>query len=142
MESVNLAVYSQHEPMTTALTSGISISVDCRFEDKFSNPTNKLFIFSYGILIENKNPFPIQLLRRYWSIVDSNMAEREVNGDGVVGEQPIINPGESYSYRSSCDFNTDTGKMSGYYIMRNLENEKLLKVAIPEFLLIVPYRLN
>lgn len=128
--------------MTTALTSGIMISVNCRFEEKFSNPTAGLFLFSYGIQIENKNPYPIKLLRRYWKITDSNTRQREVEGEGVIGEQPIINPGESYSYRSSCDFNTDMGKMSGYYTIQNLENDLEFNVEIPEFLLMVPYRSN
>ena len=128
--------------MATALTSGITISVDCRFEQKLSNPSNRLFIFSYGIRIENKSTQPIQLLSRYWKISDSNTKQREVKGKGVIGEQPIIEPGETYSYRSSCDFNTDTGIMKGYYIMKNLETNEEFKVAIPEFVLMVPYRLN
>ncbi len=128
--------------MTTALTSGIMISVNCRYEEKFSNPKSGLFLFSYGIQIENKNPYPIKLLRRYWKITDSNTRQREVEGEGVIGEQPIINPGESYSYRSSCDFNTDMGKMSGYYTIQNRENDLVFNVEIPEFLLMVPYRSN
>ncbi len=128
--------------MATALTSGIVISVDCRFEQKLSNPANRLFVFSYGIRIENKNTQPIQLLSRYWKITDSNTQQREVKGTGVIGEQPIIEPGDNYSYRSSCDFTTDTGVMKGYYLMKNLETNEEFKVAIPEFILMVPYRLN
>lgn len=128
--------------MTTALTSGISISVDCSYEERFSNPENELFLFSYKIEIENKNDFPIQLLRRHWHITDSSTRTRDVKGEGVIGEQPIIMPGESFSYRSSCDFTTDTGKMSGHYIMQNLESSKEFEVDIPEFLLMVPHKLN
>lgn len=131
-----------HKEMATALTSGIVISVDCRYEQKFSNPSNRLFIFSYGIHIENKNTHPIKLLSRYWKISDSNTKKRIVEGEGVIGEQPSIEPGQTYSYRSTCDLNTDTGKMKGYYIMKNLETNDEFKVAIPEFLLMVPYRLN
>ena len=128
--------------MTTALTSGIIISVDCKYEERFSNPSAGLFMFSYGIHIENKNPYPIKLLSRYWKIVDSNTRQREVEGEGVIGEQPIIAPGESYAYRSSCDFTTDMGKMSGYYKMQNLESNLIFDVTIPEFFLMVPYRSN
>lgn len=128
--------------MTTALNSGIIISVDSRYEEKFSNPVAKLYLFSYGIRIENKNQEAIQLLSRYWKITDSNTHEREVKGEGVIGEKPVIEPGESYTYRSSCDFTTDLGKMSGYYLMRNLENGLTFQVEIPEFSLIVPYKLN
>lgn len=128
--------------MTTALTSGILISVDSRYEERFSNPSAGLFLFSYGIHIENRNSYPIKLLSRYWKIVDSNSRIREVRGEGVIGEQPIIAPGESYSYRSSSDFKTDMGKMHGYYTMQNLESNFIFDVVIPEFILTVPYRLN
>lgn len=128
--------------MTTALSSKIIISVDSRYEEKFSNPMAKLYLFSYGIRIENKSEGAIQVLRRFWKITDSNTHEREVKGEGVIGEKPIIKAGESYTYRSSCDFTTDMGKMSGQYEMRNLENDVLFNVDIPEFSLIVPYKLN
>lgn len=128
--------------MTTALTSGISITVDCSYEDRFSNPDNALFMFSYRIEIKNKNGFPIQLLRRHWHIIDSSTHSRDIEGEGVIGEQPIILPGESFSYRSSCDFTTDTGKMCGHYLMENLETNVQFKVEIPEFMLMVPHKLN
>lgn len=128
--------------MITALTSGIWIGVDARYEERFSNPNAGLFLFSYGIRIENQNPYPIKLLSRYWKITDGNARVREVRGEGVIGEQPIIAPGESYSYRSSSDFKTDIGKMRGYYKMQSLETNRVFEVVIPEFVLVVPYRLN
>jgi ApaG protein len=128
--------------MTTAITSGIRISVDCKFESQFSNPAQKIFLFSYGIEIENRNDFPIQLLRRTWHILDSSTRKREVEGEGVIGQQPIINPGENYRYRSNCDFSTDTGKMHGMYQMKNLETGTLFDVEIPAFTLMVPHKLN
>ncbi len=99
-------------------------------------------MFSYGINIENKNDFPIQLMRRFWHITDSNTRKREVEGEGVIGEQPVILPGKSYSYRSSCDFTTDTGRMHGNYQMLNLDTEEVFSVEIPSFMLMVPHRLN
>lgn len=128
--------------METALTSGIEISVSCKYEAKFSNPENGLFMFSYNISISNKNSFPIKLLRRHWHIVDSNTHTREVEGEGVIGQQPIILPGEKYSYTSSCDFSTDTGKMHGTYLVKNTHTEEQFEVNIPSFLMIVPHRLN
>ncbi|HKL03023.1 MAG TPA: Co2+/Mg2+ efflux protein ApaG [Cryomorphaceae bacterium] len=128
--------------MTTAISSGIKISVDCQYESRFSNPENNLFMFSYGIKIENKNDYPVQLLRRHWFIYDSNTKSREVEGEGVIGEQPVILPGDSYAYRSSCDFTTDTGKMCGKYQMENLETGSIFDVPVPDFMLIVPHKLN
>ncbi len=128
--------------MTTAISSGIKISVDCQYESRFSNPENNLFMFSYGIKIENKNNYPVQLLRRHWFIYDSNTKSREVEGEGVIGQQPIIMPGEAYAYRSSCDFTTDTGKMCGKYQMENLETGEVFDVPVPDFMLIVPHKLN
>lgn len=128
--------------MTTALTSGVQISVDCKYEDRFSNPDSGLFLFSYGIEIENKNPYPIQLISRHWYIADSNTQRREVEGEGVIGMQPVIQPNEKYTYRSTCDFTTDTGKMCGSYRMKNEQTGKEFTVEIPEFLLMVPYKLN
>ncbi len=128
--------------METALTSGIEISVSCQYEERFSNPENGLFMFSYEISIVNKNDFPIKLLRRHWHIVDSNTRVREVEGEGVIGQQPIILSSERYAYRSSCDFTTDTGKMHGTYLMENTLTGKRFEVEIPSFLLMVPHKLN
>ncbi len=128
--------------MTTALTSGIKISVNCQYENRFSNPEKHHFLFSYSIEIENKNSFAIQLLRRTWHIIDSLTHKREVEGEGVIGEQPIIQPGKTYSYRSSCDFATDTGMMQGSYQMKNLETGEIFEVEIPAFMLMVPHKLN
>lgn len=128
--------------MATALSSGIEISVTCNYEERFSNPTNSLFMFSYYITIENHNTFPIKLERRRWQIIDSHSHKRVVTGEGVVGQQPIILPGERYSYRSSCDFPTDTGQMAGSYTLRNLNSDESFDVPVPPFTLMVPHRLN
>lgn len=128
--------------MTTAVTSGIKISVKCNFEDKFSNPEHGIFLFSYDIEIENKNDFPIRLLKRHWYIWDSSTQRREVEGEGVIGLQPVIDSGDRYAYKSSCDFTTDTGKMYGHYIMKNLKTGNDFEVTIPSFMLMVPHKLN
>jgi ApaG protein len=128
--------------MVTTLSSGIKISVECNFEERFSNPDNGVFLFSYDIEIENKNSFPIRLLRRHWYIWDSSTRRREVEGDGVIGIQPVIESGGRYAYKSSCDFTTDTGKMCGHYIMENLDSGNEFEVTIPSFMLMVPHKLN
>ena len=128
--------------MLTEITSGVRISVDCRFEANLSNPLLNQFIFSYRITIENQNEFPIQLLRRHWFIFDSNATRREVEGEGVVGVQPVILPGETYRYVSGCNLKTEMGRMVGTYEMENLDTREQFTVQIPSFEMIVPYKNN
>ena len=128
--------------MVTAVSSGIKISVETQFEEEYSAVENQQFYFSYDITIENTNLFAVQLLSRHWFITDSNSEKREVQGDGVIGEQPIIEPGSSYSYRSSCDFMTDIGAMRGAYLMKRLDAGLVFKARIPEFVMMVPSRKN
>lgn len=128
--------------MVTSLSQGIKISVECRYESRFSNPENNLYLFSYQISIKNTNPFAIQLLSRQWFIVDSLTQKREVCGEGVIGQKPVVEPGAVYCYSSSCDFNTDTGKMCGQYLMENQQTGEQFYVQIPEFMLMVPHKLN
>lgn len=123
-------------------TEGIEVSVRTRFEPEFSNPLVGRYMFSYHIQIHNKNDHPVQLLRRHWMIVDENSKLREVEGPGVVGEQPVIAAGESHSYSSCCDLPTIRGKMHGTYTMIGTESMTNFKVQIPEFILKVPYNLN
>jgi ApaG protein len=128
--------------MVTAVSSGIKISVVTHYEEEFSSAENQQFYFSYDIRIENINEYPVQLLRREWFITDSNGDKREVEGEGVVGEQPIIEPGSSYAYRSSCDFMTEIGTMHGSYLMKRLDAGLIFKARIPEFIMEVPFKLN
>lgn len=99
-------------------------------------------MFSYHINIENKNSFTVRLERRKWHITDSAAPARTVEGEGVVGKQPVIPPGGTYAYRSSCDFSADTGRMSGTYQMRNVVTDEVFDVEVPSFMLMVPHRLN
>jgi len=128
--------------MVTAITLGVKISVETTYQDEHSSPANEHFMFAYRITIENLTDYTVQLKRRQWFIFDSNGIQREVEGEGVVGEQPIIEPGERHSYVSACNLNTDMGSMSGNYLMNRLADGKDFIVDIPEFELIVPYRLN
>lgn len=128
--------------MVTAITEGVKISVETVYQDEHSNPTNEHFMFAYRISVENLSDCTIQLMRRKWFIFDSNGTIREVEGEGVVGQQPIIEPGDSYSYVSGCNLKTDIGSMRGNYTMHNLVQETSFKVEIPEFQLIASYKLN
>lgn len=128
--------------MVTAVSSGIKISVETHFEDEFSAAENQQYYFSYDITIENTNEFAVQLLSRQWFIIDSNSDKREVQGDGVVGEQPLLQPGQTYTYRSSCDFMTDIGSMRGSYLMKRLDAGLVFKAQIPEFIMMMPARKN
>ena len=128
--------------MTTAVTEGIKISVQTKFEPNYSSPLGGQFLFAYHIIIENQNPFPVQLLHRHWYIFDSNGTHREVEGKGVVGLQPLIEAGAKYAYNSACDLFTERGTMRGTYQMRRMDNKQLFTVLIPEFTMEVPHSMN
>lgn len=128
--------------MVTKITEGIVVSVEAFFEEGQSRPSDRLYLFSYHIFIENKTTEKIQLLRRYWQIFDSNGEFREVEGPGVVGEQPILLPGQKYSYESFCNLKTDMGKMKGTYTFERLRDRKMFIAEIPEFRMIVPSKMN
>lgn len=128
--------------MVTAITNDIKITVETMYQEEQSDPENEHFMFAYRIEIENLSDYAIQLLRRKWSIFDSNGMVREVEGEGVVGKQPIIEPGNSHAYISGCNLKTDLGSMQGHFVMRRLVNDVMFHVNIPRFELIVPYKLN
>ncbi|WP_219222814.1 Co2+/Mg2+ efflux protein ApaG [Pedobacter antarcticus] len=128
--------------MVTAITEGIKISVVTIYQEEYSNPDKEHYMFAYQITIENLTDYTIQLMRRQWFIFDSNGSRREVEGEGVVGLQPVINPGDTYSYVSGCNLSSDIGTMSGNYQMYRSADDSSFLVDIPEFELIVPYRLN
>lgn len=128
--------------MVTSITQGVKISVDTIYQDEHSNPEAGHFMFAYRIHIENLSDYEIQLMRRQWFIFDSNCTVREVEGEGVVGVQPVITPGDSYSYVSGSNLKTDIGSMRGKYLMRRTIDNTEFLVNIPEFELIVPFRLN
>jgi ApaG protein len=112
--------------MINTITEGVKVSVETIYQPD----------------IENVGNHAVQLMRRHWHIFDSNGTLREVEGEGVVGLQPIIEPGQSHEYVSGCNLKTDMGSMKGEYQMLRLVDEVLFDVAIPEFYLIAPYKLN
>lgn len=112
------------------------------FQQAYSRPEMSHFLFTYKILIENTSEYTVQLLRRHWYIFDSNGEHREVAGDGVVGQQPVLMPNEIYEYESACNLTTDIGKMRGVYEMIRIMDKQVFEVEIPEFKLMAPQRLN
>ncbi len=128
--------------MISKISEGVEISVETFYQVDYSNPVNNEFMFAYRITIENHNNFPLQLLRRHWYIFDSNGEQREVEGEGVVGVQPILQPGEQFQYVSGCNLRTEMGKMHGMYTMENIDDKARIEVNIPPFEMIVPQKLN
>ncbi|MCC5946756.1 MAG: Co2+/Mg2+ efflux protein ApaG [Bernardetiaceae bacterium] len=128
--------------MITAITDGIKVSVKVGYRHEYSNPFNAHYVFTYKICIENCSDAIVQLLRRHWFVYDSDGSVMEVEGEGVVGKQPIIYPQMQHEYVSGCHLKTDMGKMKGTYLLKREGDDRLLEVAIPEFTLIAPARLN
>jgi len=128
--------------MQSKISSGIIISVETFYQQEYSNPIKYEFMFAYKITIHNENNFPVKLMRRYWHIFDSNGIVKEVEGDGVVGVQPVIQPSEKYQYVSGCNLKTELGRMRGYYELQNIYSKSMFKVDIPSFYLTAPLKLN
>ena len=128
--------------MNSKISGGVKISVETFYQAEYSNPLNSEYMFAYKITIENNNEFSIRLLRRHWHINDSNGSFREVEGEGVVGIQPVIAPGSSYQYISGCNLRSELGKMQGTYLLENQNNKKTFKVTIPPFQMIAPFKMN
>jgi len=128
--------------MTSKISEGVEISVETFYQPDYSNPVNNEFMFAYRITIENHNGFPLKLHSRHWNIFDSDGSFREVEGEGVVGVQPVLSPGEKYQYVSGCNLRTEMGRMHGTYQMENLNNKKFFEVNIPAFEMFVPFKGN
>ncbi len=128
--------------MPACTTNGIKISVITRYEAQHSSIPESRYVFSYKITIINESDHTVQLLSRHWYINDSNCNNREVKGEGVVGEQPILSPGASHSYVSWCPFKTEVGMMKGYFIMSRQIDHELIKVDVPDFTMVATPRLN
>ena len=128
--------------MGTLTTKGIKISVVTTYHQEHSEPAKYKYIFSYHITIVNESPHTVQLLRRHWFIFDSNGSHREVEGEGVIGKKPVLQPGDSHEYTSWCPLITGIGRMQGTYLMRREIDNEEFRVQIPEFHLIVPALMN
>jgi len=124
--------------MVSKISEGVEVSIETFYQKDYSNPLQN----DYRITIENHNSFPVKLLKRYWEVFDSNSEHRIVEGEGVVGVQPLIMPGKHYQYVSGCHLKSELGKMQGYYTMENIETKDLINVNIPAFKMAAPVKLN
>lgn len=128
--------------MKRAIHHAINISVETTFVPDVSSPSTGKFIFAYRIQIENESEYKVQLLSRAWHIVDSLLVNRFVEGDGVVGFQPELDPGQSYVYESFCEMQSPFGKMHGHYIFQRFPDHKKFAVQIESFYFGFPMLLN
>jgi len=130
--------------METITTNGIKISVEVAYQPQAKELRQSATqnIFAYRITIQNLNDFDVQLLRRHWHICNGLGMRHEVEGPGVIGEQPVISPDGSHRYVSYCALPTPIGKMYGTFLMKNLEDNSFFRVNIPTFLMVLPEKLN
>ncbi|MFY0606903.1 MAG: Co2+/Mg2+ efflux protein ApaG [Cyclobacteriaceae bacterium] len=128
--------------MTTDTTKGVKVTVDTEYQQEYSNPAQGHYVFTYQITIENLGDKTIQLLSRHWDIIDCTNPSRSVDGEGVVGKQPILEPGQRHEYVSGCNLKSGFGKMLGYYTMERMVDGKRFDVKIPAFDMVVPFKLN
>lgn len=119
--------------MTKAITQGIQVSVETHFCGMKQHLKQKHFVFDYFITIENLSLTTVQLLSRYWEIYDSLNQPEIVQGDGVIGQQPVLKPGQKHAYKSGCILSSNCGCMKGYYTMLDLEKNSIFSVKIPTF---------
>jgi ApaG protein len=128
--------------MVTAITGKIKVTVETYYQKQASDPNSQIHTFTYRITIENQSDSSVQVLGRFWNIYDSMAQMKTVEGEGVVGEQPVIVPGDSYQYVSWCQLQSEFGKMSGYYSIKKLDDNSRNIILIPEFVLSASPRLN
>jgi len=119
----------------------IDIDVATRYLDDQSEPEQDRYVFAYTIRIQNSGKVPARLLKRHWIITDANGKTEEVEGDGVVGEQPYLRPGEKFEYTSGAVLETDLGTMRGDYQMLADDGTRFA-AAIPAFTLTIPRTLH
>ncbi|QCK85795.1 Co2+/Mg2+ efflux protein ApaG [Phreatobacter aquaticus] len=123
--------------MYRSITRGIRITVTPQFLPERSSPDDNQYFWSYRVEIVNLSPDTVQLRTRYWHITDENGHVQEVRGPGVIGEQPVIEPGAAFEYTSGCPLATPTGIMVGHYGMVT-DRDESFDAEIPAFSLDVP----
>ncbi|UVC09167.1 Co2+/Mg2+ efflux protein ApaG [Rhizobium sp. TH2] len=123
--------------MYHATTREIEVSVEPYYLAEQSDPADSRYVWGYRIVIANNSDQQVRLINRYWNITDENGQVDEVTGPGVVGEQPVLNPGDTYEYNSGCPLDTPSGVMFGHYQME-AETGETFDVAIPAFSLDTP----
>jgi ApaG protein len=122
-------------------TYEFSVHVRPRYLEEHSNPEDQHFVFAYTVTIRNTGKRTAKLVSRHWIITDGNNQVEEVRGEGVVGEQPVLKPGESYEYTSGCPLPTPVGSMRGTYHCL-ADDGTTFEAMIPEFVLSMPRTLH
>lgn len=119
----------------------IQVAVKPQYLADQSAPETGRYVFGYTVTIRNQGTAPAQLISRHWIVTDANNGVQEVQGEGVVGQQPMLQPGEEYLYRSGVVLATETGTMTGTYQMRTPDGQEF-DAVIPEFALVPAHRLH
>ena len=127
--------------MTSTPHPEIAIEAVAEFLAEQSDPAEDRYVFAYRITIRNQSRQPAQLISRHWIITDGNGAVEEVRGIGVIGEQPLLQPGESFQYQSGCVLKTPVGTMEGSYQMSGDDGQRF-DAPIPPFVLAMPRALH
>jgi ApaG protein len=119
--------------MESLLSNGIRVSVHARYQSAYSKPTEEQYLFSYHIVIENCRPDTVQVLYRHWVITNAMGEVLEVEGDGVIGLQPVLEPGDVHRYDSWCPLSSPLGSMEGRYLMVSTETGEEFYAQVPRF---------
>lgn len=127
--------------MSTAITQGIRVTVRSEYLPDRSSPTQRTYVFAYTVTIANEGQAAAQLRSRHWIITDGEGNVQEVKGDGVVGAQPLLRPGQSFEYTSHCALRTPRGTMRGTYQMVRDDGVRFDAIIAP-FSLALPHSLN
>ncbi len=128
--------------MVTEITKGVKVTVEVEYQPQYSSPSQHHYVFTYQVTIENNSTKTLQLTHRKWTINDASFPIRTVEGEGVVGRQPILEPGQKHQYMSGCNLRSGVGKMEGTYTMEQLMDGQSITVQIPSFKMIVPFKNN
>jgi len=123
--------------VSDAVTEGVHVGVECEYLPSRSAPEEHRYVFAYTVIIRNSGTDPVQLRSRHWIITDGRGRIEEVRGRGVVGEQPLLEPGESFQYTSGCVLETPQGTMHGSYRMQRQDGTSF-EAEISPFILTTP----
>ena len=128
--------------MVEQITQGVKISVKTKYNGTSYRNNRLYYVFAYFITIENYSSKTIELTHRFWEIFDSLNKTEFVEGEGVIGQTPVLKPNDTYSYSSGCFLESNVGAMKGFYTMKDIKTFEQFKVAVPTFQLATPILSN
>ena len=128
--------------MVEQITKGVKISVKTKYNGTSYRNNRLYYVFAYFVTIENYSNKTIELTHRFWEIFDSLNKTEFVEGEGVIGQTPVLKPNDTYSYSSGCFLESNVGAMKGFYTMKDVKTSEQFKVAIPTFQLATPILSN